>query len=147
MNVDDVEIGVSRMERGTRDIEGNLKEFKNEKQFKLISKLSYFANNKKKIKASENGGFYIGAIPDNLPLRGMAATKTKLIGSIKDLMFNNQFVMAGEQVQFHNVEFDKEYDTLDRIDRTINKIDKIINKEEVEENEDDLKPLIHVFKP
>ena len=84
-------------------------------------------------------------MPDNLALRGMAGTKTKLVGSIKDLMFNNQFIMTGEQVQFENVEYDREYDTLDRIDRTINKIDKIINKEEVEENEDDLKPLI--FKP
>lgn len=80
-------------------------------------------------------------------LRGMAATKAKLIGSIKDLMFNGQFTYAGEQVQFENVEFDREYDTLDRIDRTINKIDKIINKEEVDENEDDLKPLIFRHTP
>ena len=112
MSVDDVEIGISRMERGTRDIE-----------------------------ASESGGFFIGGLPEQITLRGMAATKTKLIGSIKDLLFSNQFTSVGEIVQFENIEFDREYDKLDRIDLTINKIDRIINKEE-EENEHDLKPLI-----
>lgn len=112
MSVDDVEIGISRMERGTIDIE-----------------------------ASEQGGFFIGGLPDNMVLRGMAATKTKLIGSIKDLMFSNQFTSVGETVQFSNVEFDREYDQLDRIDKTINKIDKIINKED-DENDENLSPFI-----
>ena len=113
MSVDDGQMGFNRLERGSGDIE-----------------------------ASESGGFFIGGIPDNMVLRGMAATKIKLKGSIKDLMFNNQFTNVAETVQFDNAEFDREYDTLDRIDRTINKIDRIINKEE-EENEEDLKPLIH----
>lgn len=113
MSVDDGQMGFNRLERGSGDIE-----------------------------ASESGGFFIAGIPDNMVLRGMAATKIKLKGSIKDLMFNSQFTSVGEIVQSDSAEFDREYDTLDRIDRTINKIDRIMNKEE-EENEEDLKPLIH----
>ena len=74
MSLDDVEIGATRMVKGTRDIE-----------------------------APPDGGLYLGGLPRTLTLRGMAGTKESLKGVIQDFVFNRKPMNLNDPVAFEKI--------------------------------------------
>ncbi|RWS26450.1 Laminin subunit alpha-2-like protein, partial [Leptotrombidium deliense] len=57
---------------------------------------SRLAKATKNIEAPEDGGLYIGGIPQGMTTRGMASTKNALTGVIRDFVFNGKQVKLNE---------------------------------------------------
>ena len=74
MSLDDNEVAASRLAKGTRVI-----------------------------RAPEKGGLYLGGISNGMILRGMAGTKERLIGVIKDFVFGGRMVRMDQPVAFEAV--------------------------------------------
>ena len=104
MSVDDVETGISRMERGTRAIE-----------------------------SPDAGGLFLGGAPDSLVLRGMAATKQRLDGELAELTFDGQPFPLAEPIRFENVRLGPPLESSVAIDRTITRLEKLLSQESDEE--------------
>lgn len=81
MTLDDVEIGASRLAKGTRDIE-----------------------------APTDGGLFLGGLPKSMTLRGMAGTKESLKGVIRDFVLNKKPLKLNEPVTFERVGIGREFD-------------------------------------
>lgn len=81
MTLDDVEIGASRLAKGTRDIEAPLE-----------------------------GGLFLGGLPRSMTLRGMAGTKEPLKGVIRDFVLNKKPLKLNEPVNFEGVGIGREFD-------------------------------------
>lgn len=56
------------------------------------------------VEAPKSGGLYLGGLPDFITLRGMANTKTGLIGVIKDFVFSGKIVRMNQPVNFRGVD-------------------------------------------
>lgn len=104
MSIDDVETGISRMERGTRAIE-----------------------------SPEVGGLFLGGAPDSLVLRGMAATKQRLDGELAELTFDGQSLALAEPIRFENVRLAPPLESDVAVDRAITRLEKLLSQESDEE--------------
>jgi len=84
MTLDDVEIGASRLAKGTRDIEAPL-----------------------------TGGLFLGGLPRSMTLRGMAATKDSLKGVVRDFVLNKKPLKLNEPISFEGVGIGREFEEFD----------------------------------
>jgi hypothetical protein len=104
MSIDDVETGISRMERGTRAIEG-----------------------------PEVGGLYLAGLPDTIALRGRAATKQRLDGELAELTFDGRPFSLADPVRFEGVRLGPPADPEVAVDRAITRLEKMIAQDTDEE--------------
>ncbi|KAI1284885.1 Laminin subunit alpha-2 [Halotydeus destructor] len=81
MTLDDVEIGASRLAKGTRDIE-----------------------------APDEGGLFLGGLPSAMTLRGMAGTREPLKGVIRDFVLNKKPLKLNEPILFQGVSIGRQFD-------------------------------------
>lgn len=81
MTLDDVEIGTSRLVKGTRDID-----------------------------APGEGGLFLGGLPRSMTLRGMAGTKESLKGIIRDIVINKKPLKFNEPLNFEKVGIGREHE-------------------------------------
>ena len=79
MSLDDVEIGASRLIKGSNTIE-----------------------------APKEGGLYLGGLPSTLTLNGRAGTKESLKGVIRDLVFDQKPYKFINPVRFEGVSIGRE---------------------------------------